>query len=76
MEDTIEYGVISDFKEEEKSVSKGINLFWDIFHKSPQSNKTLLDVKDQIKELNKMFCGWKFVLANSWRGRGGSEETC
>ena len=40
---------------EEKSVSKGINLFWDIFHKTPQSNKTLLDVKDQIKELNKIW---------------------
>ena len=42
-------------EEEEKSVTKGINLFWDIFHKSPQSNKTLLDVKDQIKELNKIW---------------------
>ena len=42
-------------EQEEKSVSKGINLFWDIFHKTPQSNKTLLDVKDQIKELNKIW---------------------
>ena len=44
-----------DLENEEKSVSKGITLFSDIFHKTPQSNKTLLDVKDQIKELNKIW---------------------
>ena len=42
-------------EKEEKSVNKGINLFYDIFHKTPTANKTLLDVKDQIKELNKIW---------------------
>ena len=36
-------------------MEKGINLFYDIFHKTPTANKTLLDVKDQIKELNKIW---------------------
>ena len=42
-------------EKEEKLVNKGINLFYDIFHKTPTANKTLLDVKDQIKELNKIW---------------------
>jgi glycerophosphoryl diester phosphodiesterase len=42
-------------EKEDKSVNKGINLFYDIFHKTPTANKTLLDVKDQIKELNKIW---------------------
>ena len=42
-------------EKEEKSVNKGITLFFDIFHKTPTANKTLVDVKDQIKELNKIW---------------------
>ena len=42
-------------EKEEQSVNKGINLFVEIFHKTPTANKTLVDVKDQIKELKKIW---------------------